>query len=97
LSRTDRDTTECGVKDDAFFPGETPMAVALLTTTKVESILRDAVDKGCYVEHSKSDGTAKAFHSGDLVFQSIQKGKDGPWISRFVNTGRITWTETTAS
>ncbi len=73
------------------------MAVALSTTNKVESILRDAVDKGCYVEHSKSDGTAKAFHSGDLVFQSIQKGKDGPWICRFVNTEHITWTETTAS
>ncbi len=54
------------------------MAVALLTTKTVESILRDAVDKGCYVEHSKSDGTAKAYHSGDLVFQSIQKGKEGP-------------------
>jgi hypothetical protein len=73
------------------------MAVALLTTTKVESILRDAVGKGCYVEHSKSDGTAKAFHSGDLVFQSIQKGQDGLWICRFVNTEHITWTGTTAS
>ncbi len=71
------------------------MAVALLTTNKVESILRDAVDKGCYVEHSKSDGTAKAFHSGDLVFQSIQKGKDRLWICRFVNTEHITWTGTT--
>ena len=73
------------------------MAVALLTTNTVELILRDAVDKGCYVEHSKSDGTAKAFHSGDLVFQSIQKGKDGPWICRFVNTEHITWTGTAAA
>ncbi len=73
------------------------MAVALLTTTEIQSILRDAANKGCYVEHSKSDGTAKAFHSGDLVFQSIQKGKDGPWICRFVNTEDVTWTEATAS
>ena len=71
------------------------MAVELLTTKTVESILRDAVDKGCYVEHSKSDGTAKAYHSGDLVFQSIQKGKDGPWICRFINTEHIIWTGTT--
>lgn len=72
------------------------MAVALVTTKTVESILRDAVDKGCYVEHSKSGGTAKAYHCGDLVFQSMQKGKDGPWICRFVNTEHITWTGTTA-
>ena len=71
------------------------MTVALLTTKTVESILRDAVDKGCYVEHSKSDGMAKAYHGGDLVFQSIHKGKDGPWICRFVNTEHITWTGTT--
>ena len=72
------------------------MAVALLTTNRVESILRNAVDKGCYVEHSKTDGTAKSFHSGDLVFQSIQKGKGGLWICRFVNSEHITWTGTTA-
>ncbi len=73
------------------------MAVALLTTNEVESILRDAADKGCYVEFSKSDGTAKAFQNCDLVFQSIEKGKDGLWICRFVNTEYITWTGTTTS
>jgi hypothetical protein len=39
------------------------MPVALLTTDRVLSILRDAVGKGCYVEHDKSSGTAKVFHS----------------------------------
>ena len=48
------------------------------------------------MEHDKSAGTAKAFHGGDLVFQALQKGKDGPWICRFVNTEHITWTGTTA-
>jgi hypothetical protein len=72
------------------------MAVSLLTTEKVESILREAVSKSCYIEHDKSGGTAKAFHDGDLVFQSIQKGKGGPWICRFLNTKSITWTSTTA-
>jgi len=71
------------------------MPVALLATDRVESILRDAVSKGCFVEHDKSSGTAKAFHSGDLVFQSLQKGNGGPWICRFVNTEHITWTGTT--
>ena len=36
------------------------MPVALLTTDKVLAILREAVSKGCYVEHDKSAGTAKA-------------------------------------
>jgi hypothetical protein len=71
------------------------MPVALLTTERVESILRDAVSKGCYIEHSKSDGTAKAYRDGDLVFQALQKGRGGPWICRFLNTDSITWTGTT--
>ena len=71
------------------------MPVALLTTDRVESILRDAVSKGCYVEHDKSAGTAKAYHDGDLVFQALQKGKGGPWICRFLNTEHITWTGAT--
>jgi hypothetical protein len=71
------------------------MPVALLRTETVESILRDAVGKGCYVEHDKSAGTAKAHRNGDVVFQALQKGKDGPWICRFVNTEHITWTDTT--
>jgi hypothetical protein len=72
------------------------MPVALLTTDTVESILRDAVAKGCYVEHDKSAGTAKAHRDGDLVFQALQKGKGGPWICRFVNTESIKWTGATA-
>jgi hypothetical protein len=72
------------------------MAVALLTTEKVESILRDAVSKGCYVEHDKSVGTAKAFHSGDVVFQALQKGKGGPWICRFISNDHVTWSGTPA-
>ena len=72
------------------------MPVALLITDRVESILRDAVAKGCYIEHDKSSGTAKAFHSGHLVFQALQKGKGGPWICRFVNTDQVTWTGATA-
>jgi hypothetical protein len=72
------------------------MPVSLLTTEQVESILRDAVRNGCYVEHDKSAGTAKAFHGGDLVFQAIQKGTGGPWIGRFVTTDQITWTGTRA-
>ncbi len=67
------------------------MAVALLTTHKVRSILRDAADKGCSVEHDKSGGTAKAFYDGEVVFQALQKGNGGPWICRFVNTEHITW------
>ena len=79
LSRIARDTADRGVEDDApFFQEKQRWQWHSLTTNEVESILRDAVDKGCYVEHSKSDGTAKAFHSGDLVFQSIQKGKTDP-------------------
>jgi hypothetical protein len=77
------------------FPGATPMPIALLTTDKVESILRDAVAKDCFVEHDKSAGTAKAFCNGDLVFQAIQKGKGGPWICRFVKTEEVSWTGTT--
>ena len=72
------------------------MPVALLTTERVESILRDAVTKGCYVEHSKGDGTAKAYRDGELVFQALQKGKGGPWICRFINTDSITWAGSTA-
>ncbi len=72
------------------------MAVALLTTSAVESILHDAVCKGCYVEHDKFAGTAKAFHDGDLVFQALQKGKGGPWMCRFISTDNITWTDTPA-
>jgi hypothetical protein len=49
------------------------MPVALLTTDRVLSILRDAVAKGCYVEHDKSAGTAKAHRNGDVVFQALQK------------------------
>jgi hypothetical protein len=71
------------------------MPVALLMTNAVESILRDAVAKGCYIEHDKSSGTAKAFHSGHLVFQALQKGKGGPWICRFVNTESVNWAGTT--
>jgi hypothetical protein len=71
------------------------MAVALLTTDRVLSILRDAVSKGCFIEHDKRAGTAKAFHDGVLVFQALQKGKGGPWISRFVNSEDITWTGST--
>jgi hypothetical protein len=59
------------------------------------SILRDAVAKGCSVEHDKSSGTAKAFHNGDVVFRALQKGKGGPWICRFVNTDEVTWAGTT--
>jgi hypothetical protein len=71
------------------------MPVALLTTERVLSILSDAVGKGCYVEHDKSAGTAKAFHDATLVFQALQKGKGGPWICRFVNTEEVSWTGTT--
>ena len=72
------------------------MPVALLTTDKVESTLRDAVTKGCYVEHDKSAGTAKAYHDGQLVFQAIQKSKGGSWICRFIQTEQITWIGATA-
>lgn len=72
------------------------MTVALLKTDRVLAILREAVNKGCYVEHDKSAGTAKAHRDGDLVFQGLQKGKDGPWICRFINTDTITWTNETA-
>jgi hypothetical protein len=65
-----------------------------LTTDRVLSIPRDAVGKGCFVEHDKSAGTAKSHRDGDLVFQALQKGKDGHWICRFVNTEHITWTDT---
>jgi hypothetical protein len=75
--------------------GVRQMAVALLTTERVESILRDAVTKGCYVEQSKADGTAKAYRDGDLAFQALQKGKGGPWICRFINTKHVTWTGST--
>jgi hypothetical protein len=71
------------------------MPVSLLTTDKVLAILRDAAGKGCYIEHDKSAGTAKAYRNGDVVFQALRKGKDGPWICRFVNTESITWTGTT--
>jgi hypothetical protein len=71
------------------------MPVALLTTDRVESILREAVSKGCYVEQDKSAGTAKAQRNGDVVFQAMQKGKGGPWICRFLNTDSIAWTGTT--
>jgi hypothetical protein len=71
------------------------MPVALLTTDKVLAILREAVNKGCYVKHDKSAGTAKAHHDGALVFEALQKGKDGPWICRFVNTESVTWTGAT--
>lgn len=72
------------------------MAAALLTTDEVESILRDAVAKNCYVEHDKSAGTAKAYHDGELVFQAIQKGNGGSWICRFIQTEQITWIGATA-
>jgi hypothetical protein len=91
-SRTGADTDESGVGDNAPFFGVRPMAVALLTTERIESILRDAVTKGSYVEHSKADGTAKAFRNFELVFQAIQKGQGGPWICRFTNTEHIAWT-----
>ena len=71
------------------------MPVALLTTDRVLSILSDAVGKGCFVEHDKSAGTAKAFRNGELVFQALQKGKCGPWICRFLNTESVNWTGTT--
>ncbi len=71
------------------------MSVALLATDRVLSILRDAVGKGCYVEHDKSAGTAKAFHSGDVVFQALQQGKGGHWICRFVNTESVNWAGST--
>jgi hypothetical protein len=71
------------------------MPVALLTTDKVKAILRDAVAKGCYVEHDRSAGTAKAYRDGDLVFQAVEKEKCGPWICRFVNTESVNWTGTT--
>jgi hypothetical protein len=71
------------------------MPVALLTSDRVLSILCDAVSKGCYIEHDKSGGTAKAYHDGDVVFRALQKGKGGPWICRFVNTEAITWTGAT--
>jgi hypothetical protein len=70
------------------------MPVALLTTERVLEILRDAITKGCYVEQDNQAGTAKAHYSGDVVFQALQKGKDGPWICRFLNTESITWTGT---
>ncbi len=72
------------------------MAVALLMTEKVLSIFREAASKGCHVEHDETAGTAKAYHGGDLVFQAIQKGKDGPWICRFSDTEHMTWTGATA-
>jgi hypothetical protein len=72
------------------------MPVSLLTTEKVESILREAVGKGCSVEHDESAGTAKAYHDGDLVFQALQKGTDGPWICRFVSRDHVNWTGTSA-
>jgi hypothetical protein len=71
------------------------MPVALLTTERVLSILSDAVGKGCYVEHDKSAGIAKAHRDGDLVFQALQKGKGGPWICRFINTKSVDWTGAT--
>jgi hypothetical protein len=94
---TEVDTAEEGVGNDAPFLEKKPMAVALLTTEQVLSILLDAVSKGCYVEQDKSAGTAKAYHSGVVMFQAFQKGKDGPWICRFVNTEHIAGTGTTTT
>jgi hypothetical protein len=72
------------------------MAVALLKTDKVLAILHEAVSNGCYIEHDKSAGTAKAHHSGALVFEALQKGKDGPWICRFLSAETVVWAEATA-
>jgi hypothetical protein len=73
------------------------MAVALLKTDRVLAILNEAASNGCYIEHDKAAGTAKAYHNGDVVFQALQKGKDGPWICRFLNTESINWTGETTS
>ena len=51
------------------------MPVALLTTEAVESTLRDAVSKGCYIEHDKSGGTAKAYRKWRPGIPSTPKGK----------------------
>jgi hypothetical protein len=74
-----------------LFFGARPMPVALLMTERVLTILCDAGSTGCYVEHDKSAGTAKAYDDENLVFQAIQKGRGGPWICRFVQTEQITW------
>ena len=54
------------------------MPVALLTTDRVLSILRDAVAKGCFVEHDKAAGTAKAFRNGGVVFQGCKRERADP-------------------
>ena len=71
------------------------MPVALLTTDRVESILRDAVAKGCYVEHDKIRRNSQSSPQWGLGVPGTAKGKGGPWICRFVNTEEVSWTGTT--
>ena len=42
-------------------------------------------------------GTCELKHDGDLILVAIQKGSGGAWITRFIDTQSVMWSDTTIS
>ena len=68
-------------------------SASLITTADLEVYLKNLRANDCEVERDREAGTVTAFDGEDRVLAAIQKGRGGPWIVRFIDSGRITWSK----
>ena len=64
---------------------------ALLTTTEIAQHVRELKRVGCKVIRDNDAGTVEAREGDTVVFMAIQKGRNGPWITRYTKGQTISW------
>lgn len=66
---------------------------SIITTKTLTKFLRELEANGCTTRRDRAAGIAEAKDGDKFVLRAIQKGHSGPWIARFLNSDRITWTQ----
>lgn len=66
---------------------------SLGTTAEVKDWLAVLKANDCSTDLRAIEGTATAYDGETKVFAAIQKGREGPWIIRFINSDRIKWSK----
>ena len=67
------------------------MMARLITDTIMKDYIVAAKANDCEVEHDKDAGTIVMKDGETVVLKAIAKGPKGPWITRFTNSDRISW------
>lgn len=84
------------VPDEATSTTETHMVRLVIDATMKDYIVA-AKANNCEIEHDKEAGTIVMRDGDAVVLKGIAKGPSGPWLTRFTNSDRISWSGTEGS